>query len=124
KHSSSNLALAGGCAMNSVANGKVYLRTPFRKMYLPAAAGDAGGAIGAATYVLSQLTSDLRPPIAASRIVLDDAYSGPQFSTQEIGTLIESRKKEIREQRCEISEVIDQEKLCKKTAAAIAEGKV
>ena len=34
--------------MNSVANGKVYLRTPFKKMYLPAAAGDAGGAIGAA----------------------------------------------------------------------------
>src|SRR6266513_2263801 len=33
-----NLALSGGCAMNSVANGKVYLRTPFRKMYLPAAA--------------------------------------------------------------------------------------
>ena len=41
---SPNLALSGGCAMNSVANGKVYLQTPFRKMYLPAAAGDAGGA--------------------------------------------------------------------------------
>src|SRR5438270_6541261 len=55
KHPSSNLALAGGCAMNSVANGKVYLRTPFRKMYLPAAAGDAGGAIGAACVVQSRL---------------------------------------------------------------------
>ncbi|MEY2565387.1 MAG: carbamoyltransferase [Verrucomicrobiota bacterium] len=51
-----NLALSGGCAMNSVANGKVYLRTPFRKMYLPAAAGDAGGAIGAAAVVQAQLT--------------------------------------------------------------------
>src|SRR5437870_10676034 len=50
-----NLALSGGCAMNSVANGKVYLRMPFRKMYLPAAAGDAGGAIGAACVVQSQL---------------------------------------------------------------------
>src|SRR5438105_12255718 len=50
-----NLALSGGCAMNSVANGKVYLRTPFRKMYLPAAAGDAGGAIGAACVVQSRL---------------------------------------------------------------------
>jgi len=50
-----NLALSGGCAMNSVANGKVYLRTPFRKMYMPAAAGDAGGAIGAAAVVLAQL---------------------------------------------------------------------
>ena len=52
---SENLALSGGCAMNSVANGKVYLRTPFKKMYLPAAAGDAGGAIGAAAVVQAQL---------------------------------------------------------------------
>src|SRR5438067_4493469 len=55
KHPCDNLALAGGCAMNSVANGKVYRRTPFKKMYLPAAAGDAGGAIGAAAFVQSQL---------------------------------------------------------------------
>src|SRR6266478_3235149 len=55
KHPCDNLALAGGCAMNSVANGKVYRRTPFKKMYLPAAAGDAGGAIGAAAVVQAQL---------------------------------------------------------------------
>ncbi len=59
RHPSDNLALAGGCAMNSVANGKVYRRTPFKKMYLPAAAGDAGGAIGAAAVVQAQLT-DIR----------------------------------------------------------------
>src|SRR5436853_2807310 len=52
---SENLALSGGCAMNSVANGKVYRRTAFKKMYLPAAAGDAGGAIGAAAVVWSRL---------------------------------------------------------------------
>ena len=74
--------------MNSVANGKVYLRTPFRKMYLPAAAGDAGGAIGAATMVLSEL----RKP----RLTLDNAYTGPQFSDEEIRALIESRAEEIR----------------------------
>jgi len=56
KHPCDNLALAGGCAMNSVANGKVYRRTPFKKMYLPAAAGDAGGAIGAAAVVQAQLS--------------------------------------------------------------------
>jgi predicted NodU family carbamoyl transferase len=55
RHPSPNLALSGGCAMNSVANGKVYLRTPFKKMYLPAAAGDAGGAIGAAAIVAAQI---------------------------------------------------------------------
>ena len=98
-----NLALSGGCAMNSVANGKVYLRTPFRKMYLPAAAGDAGGAIGAACVVQSQLdknrgqrtesrsqkseisvlTSDLRS--------LTSAYLGPHFSNDEIEHLLRER---------------------------------
>jgi carbamoyltransferase len=119
---SPNLALSGGCAMNSVANGKVYLRTPFRKMYLPAAAGDAGGAIGAAASVLSQLTSDLGPSTSRSRLHLDDAYSGPQFSEEEIGRLIESRKQEIRNRDCEVSRIKDQAQLCQETAVAIAAG--
>ncbi|HEY6071712.1 MAG TPA: carbamoyltransferase C-terminal domain-containing protein [Chthoniobacterales bacterium] len=55
EHPSDNLAIAGGCAMNSVANGKIYRRSPFKKMYCPAAAGDAGGAIGAAAVVQAQL---------------------------------------------------------------------
>ena len=42
------LALAGGCAMNSVANGKICRNTPFKRIYIQSAAGDAGGAIGAA----------------------------------------------------------------------------
>src|SRR5436305_2193474 len=66
-HPSDNLALAGGCAMNSVANGKVYRRTPFKKMYLPAAAGDAGGAIGAAAFVQSQL--DESAEVRSSKMV-------------------------------------------------------
>ena len=45
------LCLAGGCAMNSVANGKIFERTPFTDLYVQAAAGDAGGAIGAAYSV-------------------------------------------------------------------------
>src|ERR1700746_2104409 len=50
-----NLALAGGCAMNSVANGKVRRRTRFQRVYVQAAAGDAGGAIGSALAVHHQL---------------------------------------------------------------------
>ena len=123
RNPSPNLALSGGCAMNSVANGKVYLRTPFRKMYLPAAAGDAGGAIGAAACVQSQLTSNRQPHLQA-RFVLDHAYSGPGFSNGEIRQLIESRNEEISSQGCQISEIKDQDELCKRTAAAIADGKV
>jgi carbamoyltransferase len=118
RHPCPNLALSGGCAMNSVANGKVYLRTPFRKMYLPAAAGDAGGAIGAATCVLSQI-ADLKP-----RLHLDSAYSGPAFSDEEIGKLLESKKQEIRNAGCEILRIDSESELCHRTATAIVEGKV
>lgn len=127
-HPSDNLALAGGCAMNSVANGKVYRRTPFKKMYLPAAAGDAGGAIGAAALVQAQLsdhksavtdqslTSDLRPLISA--------YLGPDASEAEIHQLIDWKKKEINDAGCSISYVGDEEELLKRTAQAIADGKI
>ncbi|HEX8898756.1 MAG TPA: carbamoyltransferase C-terminal domain-containing protein [Chthoniobacterales bacterium] len=120
-----NLALSGGCAMNSVANGKVYLRTPFRKMYLPAAAGDAGGAIGAAAVVQAQQTNN-QPPItnSLSRFHLDDAYSGPQFSDHEIQRLFDSRIEEIKAARCTIEHITNNNELCDRTARAIADGSV
>ncbi|MGE3277956.1 MAG: carbamoyltransferase [Vicinamibacterales bacterium] len=48
------LCLAGGCAMNSVANGRIRARTPFREVYIQPAAGDNGTALGAALYVWHQ----------------------------------------------------------------------
>jgi len=51
KHKLDAVAVAGGCGMNSVANGKIALKTPFKKVYVQSAAGDAGGAIGAAYSV-------------------------------------------------------------------------
>ena len=50
KYDSYNLAIAGGCAANSVANGKITRNTSFKKIYIQSAAGDAGGALGAALY--------------------------------------------------------------------------
>ena len=55
RHRIDALALAGGCGMNSVANGKVARNTPFRRLYVQAAAGDAGGAIGAAFIAWHQI---------------------------------------------------------------------
>ena len=91
QHPSDNLALAGSCAMNSVANGKVYRRTPFKKMYLPAAVGDAGGAIGVAALVLSHQNpkSEIRngtPPI----LVLN--RRSKKFTRSSIGRERKSRK--------------------------------
>lgn len=138
---SPNLALSGGCAMNSVANGKVYLRTPFRKMYLPAAAGDAGGAIGAAAWVMAKLkvestSSDIsalstsptpRATVStlASRLPpLFSAYSGPEFSDTEIGRLLDARAPEIDAAECEVTRITDEKKLFSRTSAAIAAGLV
>ena len=119
QHPSDNLALAGGCAMNSVANGKVYRRTPFKKMYCPPAAGDAGGAIGAAAFVLSTLNSQL-----STDTPLMTAYLGPDASEEEIHALIDWKKKEIADAGCTTSYIGDEEELVSKTAKAVADGKI
>ena len=76
-----DLALAGGCAMNSVANGKVRRMTPFRRVYVQSAAGDAGGAIGAAFALWHKLGG-------TRSFVMDHAYWGPQFGPGDIHALI------------------------------------
>ncbi len=83
---SPNLALSGGCAMNSVANGKVYLRTPFKKMYLPAAAGDAGGAIGAAAMVAAKLGGTIQGPPDAIRTSRKPISASQPLSVSAFGT--------------------------------------
>jgi carbamoyltransferase len=115
------LALAGGCAMNSVANGKVYRNTPFRKLYVQSAAGDAGGAIGAA-FIASR---DARSSQDKKRrdFVMNHAYWGPEFDRDSIRRVLDERSAELA-QGCVISEAGSDEALCETTAQAIAQGKV
>ena len=124
QHPSDNLAIAGGCAMNSVANGKVYRRTPFKKMYCPAAAGDAGGAIGAAALIQAQLTNDQSQITNLASRPLLDAYLGPESNEEEIHALIDWKKKEISDASCAVTLIADEEDLLSKTAKAIADGKI
>jgi carbamoyltransferase len=131
RHPSDNLALAGGCAMNSVANGKVYRRSPFKKMFCPAAAGAAGGAIGAAAYVQARLNSGLEigKEKTSSTLdfrlpTLDTAYLGPAATDEELFGLIDWRTKEIADAGCTVTLINDEEELVKKTARAIADGKI
>ncbi|MFM8469710.1 MAG: carbamoyltransferase [Limisphaerales bacterium] len=113
-----NLALSGGCAMNSVANGKVYLQSPFRRMYLPAAAGDAGGAIGSAFMVLHRLGGN------GTRFHMDHGYWGPSASDAEIKALLDRRAADIAAEKCAVEILSDESELCRRTAQAITEGKV
>lgn len=112
-----DLALAGGCAMNSVANGKVRRMTPFRRVYVQSAAGDAGGAIGAAFALWHKLGGE-------RSFVMDHAYWGPQFGAGEIQALIGARQSELDEAGCSVESIADEGELCRRTAAAVADGNV
>jgi carbamoyltransferase len=112
-----DLALAGGCAMNSVANGKVRRMTPFQRVYVQAAAGDAGGAIGAAFAVWHKLGGK-------RRFVMEHAYWGPAFGTTDIAKLLAAHRPNLSATGCTIEEISDEAELCRRTAAAIADGQV
>jgi carbamoyltransferase len=112
------LCLAGGCAMNSVANGKLFDRSPFRDLYIQAAAGDGGGAIGAAYYLWHQILKNDRS------FVMKHAYVGPKYSNDYIASLIEENKSAIATKGCSITEYGDDVSLCNYTAKQIADGKV
>ena len=79
------LSLAGGCALNSVANGKLFERTGFRELFVQPAAGDDGTAIGAAFYVEHAILGRPR------RFVMRDAYTGPGYDDAAVTSAIESR---------------------------------
>jgi len=118
RHGFEALALAGGCAMNSVANGKIYRNTPIRRVYIQSAAGDAGGAIGAAMVLWHRVQTGARDG------VMDHAYWGPQYTEETIGVLLNEKDKAIREQGCRVRKITDEAELCHLTATAIAEGKI
>jgi carbamoyltransferase len=119
RYGSDRLALAGGCAMNSVANGKVYRNTPFRRLYVQSAAGDAGGALGAAFVVWHRVKDG-----AGGRFRMDHAYWGPRFGAESIAALLRASTDELDGVRCQVREVPDERELCGLAAGAIAEGKV
>ncbi len=135
RHRLDSLTLAGGCAMNSVANGKVLRQSPFKRLYVQSAAGDAGGAIGAAFYVWHRTASGApgpgRPPAISSvlagdaladRRVMDHAYLGPSSADAEIEGLLSRRRADIHESGCRLDRVAVEADLFQRTAEAIARG--
>ena len=78
----SNLCLAGGVALNCVANGRVLRESPFKNIWIQPAAGDAGGALGAAAIVWHQQENQERTVNGADK--MQGAYLGPSFSDDEV----------------------------------------
>ena len=77
-----NLCLAGGVALNAVANGRIRPETEFDGVYVQPAAGDNGIAVGAAYYVWNQLLGNERG------FVMEHAYTGPEYSDAEIAAAL------------------------------------
>ena len=77
-----NLCLAGGVALNCVANGKLLDTKLFEHLWIQPAAGDAGGALGAALYVWYQYLQNPRVPAKGDS--MKGSYLGPSWNTQEI----------------------------------------
>jgi carbamoyltransferase len=109
-----NLCLAGGVAFNCVANSKVFDATPFERVYVQPAAGDAGLSVGAAFAVNHQILGRPR------EFTMDHAYWGPQFSPSEIRQVVD------RAASAGDSEIadLDAAALIEATAGHIAAGKI
>jgi len=110
-----SLCLAGGVAFNCVANGKVFNRTPFERVYVQPAAGDAGLSVGAAFAVLHNFLGRPR------EFSMDHAYWGPGFSAAEIRHAVEASG--ILDEDVTASE-LGEEALVQTTARHIADGKI
>ena len=120
------ICLAGGCAMNSVANGKIFRNTDFTDVFIQSAAGDAGTALGAALYVWHQELGNERS------FVMEHSYWGPEYDE---ATIVSAMQQNIRGFNADMTEggladgfsirrVGELDHLAKDTAESIASGKI
>jgi len=105
-----NLCMAGGVALNCVANGRVVRETPFKSLFVQPAAGDAGGAVGVAHYLYNTIGKEPRGP------AWSHAYLGPAYEDAEIRGYLDSQGAKYR--------VVSDEELARETARVIAGGNV
>ena len=104
------LCMAGGVALNSVANGRILRETPFEELFIQPSAGDGGGALGAALWAYNSLLGKPR------RFVLEHAFWGQSYTDAEVRSFLESEG--IRYQRLEEDRLID------RTVEALQAGEV
>jgi carbamoyltransferase len=105
-----DLCLAGGVALNAVANGRIRTETAFDGLYIQPAAGDSGISVGAAYFVWNQKLGRPRG------YVMDHAYTGPEYTDAEYGSAVRAAGLE--------SELLDDDALFRTVAERIAAGEV
>lgn len=105
------LCMAGGVALNSVANGRILRESPFDEVFIQPAAGDAGGALGAALYAYHVLLGHPR------KFVMEHAYWGQRFTPESVKAAIDQTGR-----RFEVAE--DPEKMAEMMVDDLLAGKV
>jgi carbamoyltransferase len=117
------LALAGGCAMNSLANGRLLEQVDLEGIFIQSAAGDAGTALGAALWVQHAVLGVPR------EFVMEHAYWGPEFGEADIRRAVAeaipgSGGKDGHWDGLRVVTIVDEGLLVEETAAAIAAGEI
>lgn len=112
-----HLCLAGGCAMNSVANGKIRQNTPFRHVFIQPAAGDNGTALGAALEAWHHSGARAVGPR------MEHSYWGTSYTDAEIANVI-TESGVVAQGRCQLTTIATEAALCDATAARLAAGDV
>jgi carbamoyltransferase len=110
-----NLVLAGGVALNCVANGRILREGPFENLWIQPAAGDAGGALGTALFLWHQLLQHPRNP--QGRDSQKGSFLGPQFSEEQIRAALDRHE-------ATYTTAASEEALCDQVAELIAREKV
>tara|TARA_R110002110_G_scaffold415719_1_gene654176 strand:+ start:14627 stop:16468 length:1842 start_codon:yes stop_codon:yes gene_type:complete len=110
----SNLCLAGGVALNCVANGKIYQENIFDNIWIQPAAGDAGGALGAALSAWYEYLD--KPRSAHASDDMRGSFLGPKFATTDITEALDKTKA--------VYKVLDDDILLPKVAKLLAEDNV
>ena len=101
-----NLCLAGGVALNCVANGRLLREGPFEQIWIQPAAGDAGGALGGALFVWHQLLDNERR-VDGRRDAQKGSLLGPRFSAEVIEPFLKKSKASFRRPATE-DDLLDQ----------------
>ena len=102
--------MAGGVALNCVANGILIRESKFDEIFIQPAAGDAGGAVGVASYIYHTILGNER------EFVMNHAYYGPSFSTKEIREYLDANNVKYTE--------LEEDEILEHTANAIIDQKV